>query len=107
MSAAFTSEKVVTKPRKAKRCTWCAEVCEVGAPRVNWAGYGEDFWHAVTHTECAAAVHRFYAANESESWDDSWPEEPCKRGKTWRESHEPKDVEMCDTMRGIRKEAQS
>lgn len=51
-----------------------------------WAGYGEDFWTATTHTECAEAVDRYYNNEASHDWSDEWPEEYCIRGKTWLET---------------------
>lgn len=82
----FCRKTTVKKPIKRKRCRWCGEYCEIGEPRVYWAGYVEDFWTATTHTECAEAVDRYYNNEESHGWSDEWPEEYCIRGKTWFET---------------------
>ena len=63
----FTKITDVTKPRKAKRCYWCDERCEIGQPRVVVSGLCEgDFFADHHHLECHEAWSKWWDGNPLE-----------------------------------------
>ena len=75
----FHNETNVAKTRRARRCDWCQERIEKGAPSVATSGIFEgDFYSERFHPECAAAATRWYQVNRC--WGESMPEEPMNRG---------------------------
>lgn len=82
----FYRETLQTRPRKAKRCQWCDEVCLPGERRFVVAGIWEgDFFtahfhpecHPEYHPECQKACHDYIW---QASYDGEYPEEPMERG---------------------------
>ena len=75
----FHSETHVKKTRKARRCDWCSEGIEKGDPSVSTSGiFDGDFYSARYHPECAAAITRYYTANNC--WGEEMPDWVMNRG---------------------------
>lgn len=60
MGQDFFDSRVVNRPRKTKRCSWCGEPCPAGEPRVAYAClFDGDFTSGALHAECLAAAERY------------------------------------------------
>lgn len=57
MSGQIGDVRRVAKSRKAKRCTWCDEMIDVGQPAVCWLWKdGADVYSVRMHPECYTAM---------------------------------------------------
>lgn len=75
----FWKETPVKRTRRNRRCGWCATLILKGDQSVVVAGVFEgDFFKNRYHPECAAAIPRWYTANNC--WGEEMPEEPMERG---------------------------
>ena len=69
----FFKETAVKNPRKAKRCYWCNEECEVGQRRIFSRGLSEgDFFVSYFHPECAIAREAYMSDSP---YGEPWPDE--------------------------------
>lgn len=96
----FINEKAVESIRKARRCSGCTHMIEVGSPAISWAGMTDgEFNTATYHPECREAeialnkLQDTYSADEWSSladidWEDhrwlleEYPEIAARRGIT-------------------------
>jgi hypothetical protein len=75
----FYNETPVKRTRRARRCDWCHEQIEQGAPSVATSGVFEgDFYTGRYHPECNAAAHRYYIVHQC--WGEEMPYERMNRG---------------------------
>jgi len=67
----FTTERVIAKVRKERKCEACRQAIEVGSPAIDWSGTTDgDFSHVSFHPECRAAE---IALNKAAGTDwDEW-----------------------------------
>lgn len=73
----FYFETPQKRPRKAKQCRWCEEMCPPGKPRVVVGGIWEgDFFLFHFHPECMG-VFEMWTFRCSDGW---YPEETMQRG---------------------------
>ena len=76
----FFSERRVNKPRKAKQCYWCCELCPPGEPKLVLSGVWQgDFFSDSWHIECNAA-REIWQANNRDEEELPWMGE-MQRGK--------------------------
>jgi hypothetical protein len=63
----FWSERRVEKPRKAKWCYWCGEMCPPREPKLVVSGvWNGEFFSDSWHLECNAAREAWQAQNRGE-----------------------------------------
>ena len=71
-------EQSVKKSRKRRRCTWCAEIIEIGQPYRSYRfADGGDIGHVVLHPECMDAMD---AMAKREKWGFEWSPGDFRRG---------------------------
>ena len=98
MSGQIGDVRRVAKSRKAKRCTWCAEMIDGGQPAVCWLWKdGADVHPVRMHPECYAAMDK-----EAAHWGYSFEFSAgsysrgcgCEHGACECESKVPPDLDQ-------------
>lgn len=76
----FFFERRVNKPRKAKQCYWCCELCPTDEPKIVLSGVWQgDFFSDSWHLECNAA-RRTWQDENRDAEELPWMGE-MRRGK--------------------------
>jgi len=75
----FHHTRHVKRTRATRKCDWCWELINAGAPSVVLSGvFDGDFFSARYHPECETAIDRYY--NTHTAWGESFPEDRMNRG---------------------------
>ena len=75
----FHNNRHVKGSRKTRRCDWCGQQIERGNPYIYASGVFEgDFYTGRYHTECSAAITRYYTINKC--WGEEMPDYAMNRG---------------------------
>lgn len=71
-------EQSIKRSRKRRRCTWCADIIEVGQPYESYRfADGGDVGHVVLHPECMVAQQEIAGR---EKWALEWSPGDYQRG---------------------------
>ena len=74
----FHNTTHVKRTRRTRRCDWCGELIQKGAPSVATAGnYDGDFYQGRYHPECNSAISRW---GKREGWGEELPDYLMNRG---------------------------